>query len=58
MSIERQQNHSDQNIEVNHIVPVTEEARNAAFIMFSGSMPAAMNTRLPMNCIKAIAAAF
>ena len=33
MSIERQQNHSDHSIEVNHIVPVTEEARNAAFIM-------------------------
>jgi hypothetical protein len=34
MSIERQQNHSDQSIEVNHIVPVTNEAKNAAFIMF------------------------
>jgi hypothetical protein len=33
MSTERQQNHSDRSIEVNHIVPVTEEARHAAFIM-------------------------
>jgi hypothetical protein len=33
MNTERQQNHSDQSIEVNHIVPVTAEARHAAFIM-------------------------